>query len=67
MTHSAIELKMTEYVLDELEGKELIDFRNHLEGCEECAAELESLKEVLNVYGTVPFDISSPIRLCLST
>ena len=59
MTHLAIESKMTEYVLDELEGKELSDFQNHLEGCEECAADLESLKKVLNVYGTVPYDMPS--------
>ena len=59
MTHSTFELKMTEYVLDELKGNELSDFRLHLEGCEECSADLESLKKVLNVYGTVPFDMPS--------
>lgn len=59
MTHPAIESKMTEYVLDELKGKELSDFQNHLEGCEECSAELVSLEKVLNVYGTVPYDMPS--------
>lgn len=59
MTHNAFESKMTEYVLDELKGKELSDFRIHLEGCGECAADLESLKKVLNVYGTVPFEMPS--------
>ncbi len=59
MTHNAFESKMTEYVLDELKGKELSDFRIHLKGCGECAADLESLKKVLNVYGTVPFDMPS--------
>lgn len=59
MTHNAFESKMTEYVLDELKGKELSDFRIHLEGCGECAADLKSLKKVLNVYGTVPFEMPS--------
>lgn len=59
MTHNTFESKMTEYVLDELKGKELSDFQIHLEGCGECAADLESLKKVLNVYGTVPFEMPS--------
>jgi len=59
MTHPAFVSKMTEYILDEIEGKELRDFQNHLEGCEECSAELASLEKVLNVYGTVPYDMPS--------
>jgi len=61
MTHPAFVSKMTEYILDEIEGKELSDFQNHLEGCEECSAELASLEKVLNVYGTVPFDMPSNV------
>ena len=59
MTHPAFVSKLTEYILDEIEGKELSDFQNHLEGCEECSAELVSLEKVLNVYGTVPYDMPS--------
>ncbi|MCH8927527.1 MAG: zf-HC2 domain-containing protein [Candidatus Marinimicrobia bacterium] len=59
MTHSHFDSKITEFVLGELEGKELNELRIHLEGCEECALNIESLKEVLNIYGTVPFDMPS--------
>jgi len=59
MKHSLFESKLTEYVLGELEGKESNEFRNHLDGCEECATNFELLKKVLNVYGTVPFEMPS--------
>ena len=50
---------MTEYVLGELIGEELNEFRLHLDGCEECAISFASLKKVMNIYERAPFDMPS--------
>ena len=59
MPHLNFESMMTEYVLGELTGEDLTDFRLHIDGCEECSINLASLKKVLKIYGSAPFDMPS--------
>ena len=51
MDHQRAQELLSDYLDGELSGELLAELDQHLEGCDECQAELDSLRETLSVLG----------------
>jgi len=49
--HQSAQERLSDYLDGELSGESVTELEQHLEGCEECQAELESLRSTLSVLG----------------
>lgn len=45
---------LSAYLDDELSGREMLDIREHLYGCESCSSELQSIEVVKRMLGGAP-------------
>jgi anti-sigma factor RsiW len=54
MSCNSIQQKLSAYLDGELSGFEMLDVRNHLNGCPTCAAEANELRAIKSILGAVP-------------
>lgn len=51
MDHQRAQELLSDYLDEELSGETLVELEQHLESCDECQAELESLRDTVSVLG----------------
>lgn len=62
-TCKSFEKKLTAYIHGELNARDVSAVEDHVDGCESCRAELETLRGTLGILGQVLEEVSAPTEL----